>query len=521
MAMDILFKGIQQVMSLPSNPEKGVIYLVGNGQKGGNGTGIYFGTRWYGKTLDDTAVKELITRLSTAEVDITTIKGQIGDWVKDMGTIATVVSGHDTKITSLENALKEDGDTYEAIKAAKDAADAAQGDVDALEKVVATKANQSDLDTLAGRVTTAETDIDNLEKSLGAEGDTGRAIAAAQKKADDAYALADAAQTADEVSSAIETKISGLKLGDTYEAKGTAQDLINGLGGGDDGTDHGVKVTVASSKGEVSSVDVEVTGALSEFVSGDKKRWDDHLANTGIHVTAQQKQDWQDATDAINAFLDDNATTDNVINTLKEIQEFLTSDDGTVETLLADVKTNADAIDALEGVVGAPAKDETPASGIFAELEDLNNASHTHSNKALLDTYAQTEADLADAVSKKHEHTNKTELDKIADGDKKKWDDHVAATDIHVTTTDKEKWNSVADRAIRAVNFENNGEEYIQIDLADDQTDGTADGHLFVSTSIADIKETEKKLADAYAVKSYVDSQISTNAIYYGGDDAE
>lgn len=41
----------------------------------------------------------------------------------------------------------------------------------------------------------------------------------------------------------------------------------------------------------------------------------------------------------------------------------------------------------------------------------LKADSHTHENKELLDSYAQTEADLADAVTKKHEHTNKTALD--------------------------------------------------------------------------------------------------------------
>ena len=47
---------------------------------------------------------------------------------------------------------------------------------------------------------------------------------------------------------------------------------------------------------------------------------------------------------------------------------------------------------------------------------------HTHTNKTLLDTYTQTEENLADAVAKKHTHANATELDKIADGDKAKWD---------------------------------------------------------------------------------------------------
>ena len=47
---------------------------------------------------------------------------------------------------------------------------------------------------------------------------------------------------------------------------------------------------------------------------------------------------------------------------------------------------------------------------------------HTHTNKALLDTYTQTEEALADAVAKKHEHANAEELAKIKAGDKAKWD---------------------------------------------------------------------------------------------------
>lgn len=61
-------------------------------------------------------------------------------------------------------------------------------------------------------------------------------------------------------------------------------------------------------------------------------------------------------------------------------------------------------------------------------LEALEAVDHEHDNKALLDAYTQTEANLADAVSKKHSHANSTELDKIAAGDKAKWDK--AVTDL-------------------------------------------------------------------------------------------
>ena len=51
-------------------------------------------------------------------------------------------------------------------------------------------------------------------------------------------------------------------------------------------------------------------------------------------------------------------------------------------------------------------------SNNYKEQVELNtDARHEHSNKSLLDTYTQTESDLADAVLKKHTHTNKSVLD--------------------------------------------------------------------------------------------------------------
>lgn len=57
-----------------------------------------------------------------------------------------------------------------------------------------------------------------------------------------------------------------------------------------------------------------------------------------------------------------------------------------------------------------------------ADLTNLNKDSHTHDNKALLDTYDQTNADIKDAVAKKHEHSFvESELNNIKAGDVAKW----------------------------------------------------------------------------------------------------
>ena len=69
---------------------------------------------------------------------------------------------------------------------------------------------------------------------------------------------------------------------------------------------------------------------------------------------------------------------------------------------------------------------EVSEDNLNAALKEKVNAAaegnHSHNNKALLDTYTQTEENLADAVAKKHAHTfNETELNKIVEGDVAKW----------------------------------------------------------------------------------------------------
>ncbi len=59
---------------------------------------------------------------------------------------------------------------------------------------------------------------------------------------------------------------------------------------------------------------------------------------------------------------------------------------------------------------------------------------HTHANKELLDSYTQTEADLANAVAKVHEHGNKSVLDGITSDKVTSWDGKEDAFNILPTT---------------------------------------------------------------------------------------
>lgn len=95
----------------------------------------------------------------------------------------------------------------------------------------------------------------------------------------------------------------------------------------------------------------------------------------------------------------------------------------------ADLTALAARVEALEGVANGlgdlATKDIITESEVDSALMEKINASaqgnHSHANKALLDTYTQTEEDLADAVAKKHNHANKAVLDGITAANVSSW----------------------------------------------------------------------------------------------------
>lgn len=88
--------------------------------------------------------------------------------------------------------------------------------------------------------------------------------------------------------------------------------------------------------------------------------------------------------------------------------------DSTIRTdfAAADTQIRADFADADTAVLNA-AKEYA---------EEAVEQKHTHTNKELLDSYTQTEENLADAVAKKHSHDNKTVLDGISSEKVLAWD---------------------------------------------------------------------------------------------------
>lgn len=72
-------------------------------------------------------------------------------------------------------------------------------------------------------------------------------------------------------------------------------------------------------------------------------------------------------------------------------------------------------------------------------------ARHSHANKALLDSYTQTEANLADAVGKKHSHGNMSVLNGITSALVANWNSaysHITDAVKHITAAERTLWNA-------------------------------------------------------------------------------
>ena len=140
------------------------------------------------------------------------------------------------------------------------------------------------------------------------------------------------------------------------------------------------------------------------------------------YLKGADKTELQGAIDALEGFvgeLPEGAVSETVVGYIQEVVDGLK---------IGDYAKAAD-LTALAGRV-------TTAEGKITTLE---GKAHEHANKELLDTYTQTEVDLADAVSKKHEHANKTVLDGITSGKVTAWDAAVqtvtAGTGLTATKT--------------------------------------------------------------------------------------
>lgn len=270
---------------------------------------------------------------------------------------------------------------------------------------------------LSGRVSTIESGVSNLNTLVG---DTA-------------------------VATQIQNAISALKLNETYDSKGSAAAVQNDLNSYKSSND--TAVAAAKKAGDDAQSDVNtlkekvgtvpdgktVTQMISEATYDDtalKGRVSTVEGKVATLVGSDADKSARSiAAEEVAKIV---AGADTAYDTLKEISDWISSHK-------TDAAAMNSAITKLEGLVGETSVDsqikaaiEALKIGDYAKAADLTAAiariatlegkAHTHSNKTLLDTYTQTEANLADAVSKKHNHSNKDVLDGITSTKVSAWD---------------------------------------------------------------------------------------------------
>lgn len=362
----------------------------------------------------DTAIAAAKKAGDDAQADVDALEAKVGT-VPDGKTVVQMISDAQTAATYNDTAIKAD------IKTNAD-------DIDALEALVGGTAVSTQISTA---VTAAKTEL------KGADTDTAASatIAGAKKYADSLDAAMDARVDALEaavgeggsVGAQIDAKIQALDVEDaevagqyvsavsetdgkitvtrkalpdyseTYDAKGAAAQALTDAKGYADGLNTAMDTRMGAAEGK-----------LTTLIGAD--------ADKSVRTIANEELAAQLIPEGAKESLD----------TLQEIAAWIQAHPGDASAMNA-------AIEALQAKVG----DSSVTSQISTAIEALKNGdikaatdrittlegkSHEHANKALLDSYTQTEADLADAVAKKHEHANATELAKFVDGDKAKLD---------------------------------------------------------------------------------------------------
>ena len=389
-------------------------------------------------------LEALGTRVTAAEGEIDALQAAIGEGgsvtvaiadAKKAGTdaaaaAATAQATADSKTTMAEveaknYATKTEAQGYadakdSAISAAKAAADAAQADVDALEtKVGAVPEDKTVVQMIADAQAAATYDDTALDGRVSTiEGD--------YLKSADKTELSNTISGIDTAYKAADTALSNRvkAIEDDYLKVADKTELANSIA--DVKSDVDTFLSAANIGGEA----IDTLKEIQDYISSDGTAAAEMTNKIGaLETTVGKAADGENEATGLVKSVADNAS---AIAAEKSRAEGVEANLAQADTdNLAAAKKYAD--DAITGLkIGDYAKksDLDTHTGdttvhITADERSKWNAAeskaHTHSNKALLDTYTQTEENLADAVAKKHSHANAAELDKIQDGDVAKW----------------------------------------------------------------------------------------------------
>ena len=394
----------------------------------------------------DEAMQALTGRVTTAEGAIDALEALVGtDKVADQIAAAIAALNLDTTYAAKE---------HKHVKA--DITDFAHGHVMAdVEGLV---------DALAGKETAGEAAkvqdaLDEYIESndaavalkadktaLEAEAATARAAEKANADAiaainhEETGVLAQAKYYADELDSAMNTRVAGLeaKFGDE---EGGVKDQIDAAVKVEKeramGVEGGLETRLATVEADYlkaadiadMATDAEVEAAIkaeADRAKGVEQGLEGRLAAVeGDYLKAADKTELEGKITAnANAIeLLTNGVSAEEVDGVNDLIQYVKDHGTEVTGMKADIAANTKAIGDEEArAKGVEQGLDTRLGTAEGEIDALQADSHTHANKALLDTYTQTEADLADAVAKKHAHANAAVLDGISAEKVAAWD---------------------------------------------------------------------------------------------------
>lgn len=394
----------------------GLETLVGTLPEGATATTVvgYIDEKTAGIASDAT-VTDLASRVTTAEGKLDTLTGE----ESVIGSVKAIAKSYaDGKDTAIAEAKT-------AADAAKAAADALQGTIDS-----AVEAATADLDYTATGMAKSKTikSLTQVDGKIAAEFEdievaqsqvTGLSTALSNLSA----AIDTENSRAEEIEGGLRTDVNAIKADYLKAADKTAlQNAIN--------TEKGRLDTFLASA-EVGEAAVDTLKEIQNYINTHGEAAAILTTKVGdLETTVGKAAEGESpATGLVKAVADNAAAIAAEKSRAEGVEATLAQAD--VDNLAAAKKYADDKITDLG--VGDYAKKadldtHTGNSDIHittAERTKWNAAegkAHTHTNKGLLDTYTQTETNLADAVAKKHEHANAEELAKIEAGDKAKWD---------------------------------------------------------------------------------------------------
>lgn len=292
-----------------------------------------------------------------------------------------------------------------AIQAAKDAADAAQADVDALEGKV-------------GTVTEGKTVVELIGEAKKAGTDAAAAVVAEQQRAQQAeQANAAAAKAAQDDVDALETKV------------------------GEVPADKTVVQMITEAQTNATYDDTALKNRVAT-IEGDYLKAADKTELQGKIDTAKATAD--DAKTKIDAFLDANAVKDDTINTLKEIQLYIQEHGTEAAGMVQNIAANAQAIKDEADRAKAAEKVNADAIAVLngADTEEGSVAKAVKEAKEALQANIDKKVDKS-AYDTKIAELVKADTDNLAAAKKFAQDEDKKITDVIGTAEDTSVANTV------------------------------------------------------------------------------